>query len=69
MGYLYLSGSIKAFLEHDTNTSEWRHYFPAGPQLTRSRDTMTLALHLHVVKDGLEVHGIENIYVTRVEIN
>lgn len=66
MGYVYLSGSIKAFLEHDANTSEWRHDFPAGPQLTRPRDPMTLALHLHVVKDGLEVHGLENMYVTKV---
>lgn len=53
--FRYLCGSIKAFLEHNAHTSEWRHDLPASPQLTRARDAMTLTLHLHVVKNGLRV--------------
>lgn len=49
----YLCGAVKAFLEHNANTPERRHHLPAGSQLARSRDAVTLALDLHVVKDGL----------------
>lgn len=51
--WLYLCGSIKAFLQHRADAPKWGHDFPAGPQLTGSRDTMTLTLHLHVMEDSL----------------
>lgn len=49
----YLCGAVEALLEHDANAPERGHHLPAGSQLARSRDAVTLALHLHVVKDGL----------------
>lgn len=55
----YLCSSIKTFLQHYSDPSKWRHDLPAGPQLTWARDAMTLALHLHVVKDGLRMTGLE----------
>lgn len=53
----YLSGAVEAFLEHDANAPERRHHLPAGSQLARSRDAVALALHLHVVEDGLAGAG------------
>lgn len=50
----HLCGTIEAFLQHDANAPEWRHHLPTGSQLAGSGHTMTLALNLHVVKDGLE---------------
>lgn len=55
--FIYLCGSIKAFLEHNADTPERRHDLPAGPQLAGARDAMTLTLHLHVVKDSLRMEG------------
>lgn len=56
----YLRGSVEALLEHNADTPEWRHDFPAGPQLAGARHAMTLALHLHVVKDGLRMDDDDN---------
>lgn len=50
----HLCGTVEAFLQHDANAPEWRHHLPTGSQLARSGHAVTLALNLHVVKDGLE---------------
>lgn len=50
---LYLCGSVKSLLQYGADSAERWHHLPAGPELTGTRNAVTLTLHLHVVEDSL----------------
>ena len=53
----YFGGAVVLVLENGSDLAEWRDRAPAGPDFTRSRHAVTLALHLHIVLDRLHTNA------------
>lgn len=56
LALFHLRGSVEFLLEDVAHFAEGGHGFPARLELAGARHTVTLALHPHVVQDGLQEH-------------